>query len=205
MAWYDPPVSTANPNDPSQLRNWGLGLAQSVMNRGLYDNISGMQGTLNPYFQQAQTNYANQFGGQMNSQIGQAQNQAGAFAAYKGLNPLAYSNSAAQKVRSSMTPSFTSGYKDLLSNQNQQLLGATAQDNQSRNQNAMQAAQMMMNGSQQAQQTWEQPGFWDYLGSGLLNGLSSLGEIAGSLYGGGTSSGSGTGNQMYGNSGNRKG
>jgi|WetSurMetagenome_2_1015567.scaffolds.fasta_scaffold376813_2 hypothetical protein len=193
----------ANPNDPSQIRNWASGVSAQNANRGLYDNLDQIRSLLTPMFQQQQSNYASKFGGAMNSQIGQAQNQAGAYAAFKGLNPMSYTNSAAQKVRSSMTPSYMSGLQDLLSGQQNSLMGATAQNNQFQSQNAQSYAQQLMNQAGQAQQTWDQPGFWSYLGSGLMQALPSL---AGFLVGGpaGAAVGGGLGNMMSGGSGNYK-
>jgi len=199
MAAYGTIADPANPNDPAQLRNWAMGMANNAANISLFDPtaLSQMQGTLNPYFKQQQSSYANRYGGLLNSQIAGAQQSAGAAAALNGINPASYVQKAGGAVRSQMSPSYMSGYSDLINNQNQSLLGATSQSQQAKQNAAMQAAQMMMLGSQQAAQTWDQPGFWDYLGGGLLG---AAGSLLGPL---GTAGGAWLGNQIFG-SGNNK-
>lgn len=166
-----------NPNDPDQLRTWALDLARRTAEGSeLYTpySLESLSRMFSPYFKQAQSSYADRFNQSMNSQVGQAQNQAGAYAAYKGLNPASFVQSAGQGVRSSMTPGFLSGMSDLLNNQNNALMGATAQSNQFKTGNLMNAANMILGGSQMAQQTWDQPGFWDYIMSGIGSGIGNL-------------------------------
>lgn len=171
--------SVANPSDPSQLRNWGLGIAQENANRQYMtpDLLAQYKSMLSPFFQQQQNAFTGSFNNQLNSQMGQAQNQAGAYAAFKGLNPLSYTQSAGQGVRQQMNPQYFSGLGNMLGNQGQQLLDTTGRASQFQDQNAQEYARMLMNGSQQAQQTWDQPGFWDYA-------LGALGAGAGTLLGG---------------------
>lgn len=176
--------SPANPNDPSQLRNWGLDAARTNQNQSWAQNLfdpatlQQLQSFFGPYFNQQQSSYASNFNNQLNNQVGQAQNQAGAYAAFKGLNPSSYVQNAGQGVRSKMTPSFTSGYSDLLGNQGNTLFNATAQTNQYRNRNAQDYAKMLMNGSSQAQETWDQPGFFDYLLGSIFGSAGELGGAA---------------------------
>jgi len=179
-----------NPNDPNQLRTWALDFARQASGYGLYDNMSDYSKMLNPYFQQAQSSLGSRFNTQLNSQVGQAQNQAGAYAAFKGLNPASMIQNAGQGVRQNMTPSFTSSMADLLNNQNQSLLGATSQGNQFKSNNAYQTAQMMLQGANQAQESWDRPGFWDYVGGALGGGLGFLlGGPAGAALGYGVGNG----------------
>jgi hypothetical protein len=195
----------ANPNDPTQLRNWGLGISAENSKRGLWDQWGATADAFKPFFQQQQQNYMGNMGGLLNSQVGQAQNQAGAYAAFKGLNPLSFTQSAGQGVRQKMTPGLFGGYNDLLSSQGQQQIGGAAQAGQFAGQQANEYARNLLSGSQQAAQTWEQPGFWDYLGGGLMSALPSIagfalggplggllgGAVGGSLNGNGGSFGSG--------------
>jgi hypothetical protein len=193
--------SVANPNDPSQLSSWAAGVSRENANRGLYDNLDQIKELLTPLFRQQQQNYTDRFGGALNSQVGQATNQAGAMAAFKGLNPTSYTQSAARGVRQQMVPSYMQGLQELLSNNMSQTLNSTAQANQFKSGNAQSYAQMLMNQSQQAQQNWNQPDLWDYLGAG---GLSLLGSALGPL---GTAAGSWLGTSIFGspNSSNNKG
>lgn len=193
----------ANPNDPSQLSNWASGVSKANSEMGLYDNLDQIKALLTPLFQQQMNNYQSRGMGAINSQTGQATNQAGAMAAFRGLNPASYTQSAARGVRQQMTTPYMQGLQDLLAGQTGQTLNSTAQANQFKSGNAQSYAQMLMNQSQQAQQNWDQPTFWDYLGSGLLQTLPALG---GFLLGGplGGIAGAGAGNMMGGSSGNYK-
>jgi len=175
-AWQD----IGNPQDPSQLMNWSVESSGANANRPLWDSqtLEQLQTLFAPLYKQQRENYTQGFNQALNSGIGQATNQAGAMAAFRGLNPASYTQSAAQRVRSGMTPQYFSGLSDLLQGQTQNTLNATAQSNQFKSGNAAQYAQMLMNASQQAQQQWNQPGFWDYLLGGLFGSLGDLGGAA---------------------------
>jgi len=193
----------ANPNDPNQLSSWASGVSKANSERGLYDNLDQIKALLAPLYQQQQSNLTNKFQSALNSQVGQATNQAGAMAAFRGLNPASYTQSAGAGVRRSMTPAFMAALSELLTNQTGQTLNSTAAANQFQSGNAQSYAQMLMNQAQMAQQNWEKPTFWDYLGSGLLQAIPS---IAGFALGGpaGAAVGGGLGNMMSGSSGNYK-
>ena len=196
-SWQD----AANPNDPSQLSSWASGVSKANADRGLYDNLDQIKALLTPLFQQQQNNYQNSAMGAMNSQVGQATNQAGAMAAFRGLNPAAYTQSAARGVRQQMTSPYIQGLQELLASQTGQTLNSTAQANQFKSGNAQSYAQMLMNQAQQAQQNWNQSDMWDYLGAG---GLGLLGSLLGPV---GTAAGTWLGSNIFGssNSSNNKG
>jgi hypothetical protein len=170
--------SAANPNDPSQLSSWASGVSKENSNRGLYDNMDQIRQLLSPLFQQQMGNYTSRGMGAINSQMGQATNQAGAMAAFRGLNPSSYTQSAQRGVRQQMMPSYLQGLQELLSGQEGQTLGATANANQFKSGNAQSYAQMLMNQSQQAQQNWDRPGILDYILGALGGSLGSLGGAA---------------------------
>ena len=172
--WQD----IGNPNDPSQLRNWGLGVSKQNQNLGLFDNMDYIKNLLSPLYAQQQNTYTGKFNNLLNSQVGQAQNQAGAMAAFRGQNPGSATYSAGQGVRSQLTPQYMTGLQDLLNNQMGTTLDTTAKANQFKAGNAQSYASALMNGSNQASQTWDQPGFFDYLFGGLTGSLGSLGGAA---------------------------
>lgn len=170
--------SVANPNDPSQLASWASGVSKANSEMGLYDNLDQIKALLSPLFQQQMNNYQSKGMGAINSQTGQATNQAGAMAAFRGLNPASYTQAAGRGVRQQMTTPYMQGLQDLLAGQTGQTLNSTAQANQFKSGNAQSYAQMLMNQSQQAQQNWDRPTFWDYLFGGITGSMGSLGGAA---------------------------
>ena len=176
MAAFGTIPDPSNPNDPSQISNWAIGVSRANADRNLYDpeTMKQLSAMFGPYFKQMQANYTQKAGGALNSQVSQAVNQAGAMAAFKGLNPSSFTQAAGGGVRHQMAPSYMSGLSDLITGQQGSLLSATAGSNQFKSNNANAYAQMLMGKAQMAQEDWNRPDFWDYLGSGLAQGISKL-------------------------------
>ena len=158
-------MGAANPLDPHQVANWSA----NAIGQGLYNpqTLKQMNDIFSPYFNQQKTQMYQTF----KNEQGFMGQQAGSQAAAQGLaNPGAYSSSAQGRLTSTFAPAMS----QLQTGQMGQLLQGTAQQSEFNMNNLFKQWGMAQN----QQQIDNQPGIWDYVLSGLAQGVGKAAGAA---------------------------
>ena len=147
------------------------------------NTLAQLQKMLAPLFAQQQGNMTQQFTDTRNAMSSQAGQNAGAVAAFRGYNPSSFAQNATERTNKSLAPSYFQAQGGLQASQLENLFNSVGQSGQFRANNLQGAAGIhlgsanLLEGQRQFNVEQEnQPGFWDYLASGIFSGL---GQFAG--------------------------
>jgi len=168
-AWQD----QANPNDYNQSSQWAVDAAQRQSQAQLYDpaTLKSLQSIFGPYFAQQRSNLS----GQMNTDMGNAGRQGGAYAAASGLaNPGAYSSGARQRVTQAYAPAFG----NLQTSQLGQLLNAGAGSSVFTAQNMQNYINTLMQKSKMNLEDQNSPSIWGQILAGIIQGGATVAGAA---------------------------
>jgi len=193
---YDPRYQgpTVNHFDTSTGRAGQNALDLQSLNLFDPQTLEQLQSMFSGLFGQQQSNLAQNFMGTRNALNAEAGQNAGAIAAFKGYDPSSYVSNAQSRSNSSLTPGYFQAQGGLQASQLENLLNSTAQSGQFQAGNLQGAAGInqglansFLNRDQFNEQMSNQPGFWDYLASGVFglggNLLGGIGQGLGKAWG----------------------
>jgi hypothetical protein len=166
--------------------------ARQRANLNLFDPavLAQLTNMLQPYFRQQTEGFTGAYNQQRQNLLGEAGRTAGAQAAARGFSPGSYVQSAQGRVNENLSPQYFGGLNQLLQQQLALPIDLTSQAQQFRG-----AGLMGLSGTQLSNaglgldygrfletirqfntQQANQPGFGDYLLSGLFGGLGAIGQ-----------------------------
>lgn len=169
----------SNPGDPNQAMRWMIEQSSQAANVPLYapDALKQMQDMLAPYFQAQKNAFVQGSNQMMNAASSNATNTARAEAAFRGVNPQSFMQSANARTMEGMTPSFFNGLQNLNIDQLNKIFGMTGESQKFKSQNQWNLANQYGNLAQMGQQQQmldAQPNLWEYLTGGLFGAASEF-------------------------------